>query len=147
LNRSWSVTADVEVPEGGANGMVVTHGGLVGGYGLYFRDGKPTFVYNYLSLDRPTIAATEPLAAGKVELKVDFDYHGAKGEVGKGATVVMSANGKEIARGELDKTIPNQISLGEGLDVGMDVGSAVDFTYKPPFAFTGRIDKVVVQLR
>ncbi len=147
LNKSWTVTADIEVPEGGAEGMVVTQGGLVGGYGLYVRDGKPNFVYNYLALDRPTITGKNPLPTGKVKLEVDFDYHGAAGEMGKGATVTMKVNGNEVAKGELEKTIPIQISLGEGLDIGMDVGSAVDFTYKPPFAFTGAIESVTVALR
>jgi arylsulfatase len=147
LNRSWTLTADIEVPEGGADGMIATHGGLVGGYGLYLREGKPTFVYNYLSLDRPTITAPDPLPTGKVKLEVAFDYHGAQGEIGKAATVTMKVNGAEVAKGELDKTIPIQISLGEGFDVGMDVGSAVDFTYQPPFPFTGAIDQVSIALR
>ena len=85
--------------------------------------------------------------AGRATVEVDFDYHGAAGEMGKGATVTLKVNGAEVARGELDKTIPIQISLGEGLDVGMDVGSAVDFTYRPPFAFTGDIERVTVALR
>jgi arylsulfatase len=147
LNKSWTITADIEVPEGGADGMIVTQGGLVGGYGLYVRAGKPTFVYNYLALNRPTIAGADPLPAGKVKLEVDFAYHGAAGEVGKGATVTMKVNGAEVATAELEKTIPIQIALGEGLDVGMDIGSAVDFTYRPPFPFTGSIDSVTVALR
>ena len=125
----------------------MTHGGLVGGYGLYLRDGRPTFVYNYLALDRPTIAGADPLPAGKVKLEVDFAYHGAEGEVGAGATVTLKVNGAEVAKGELEKTIPIQISLGEGLDVGMDVGSAVDFTYQPPFPFSGSIESVTVAMR
>lgn len=147
LNKSWAITAEIDVPEGGANGMVVTQGGLVGGYGLYVREGKPVFVYNYLSLDRPTLAGADPLPVGKVRLGVDFDYHGAPGEIGKGATVTMKVNDVEVAREELARTIPVQISLGEGLDVGMDVGSAVDFTYQPPFPFTGGIEAVTVDLR
>jgi hypothetical protein len=66
LNKSWTLTADIEVPEDGAEGMFATHGGLVGGYGLYVRDGKPTFVYNCLVLDRFTFAGKEPLPKGKV---------------------------------------------------------------------------------
>jgi arylsulfatase len=147
LNKSWTLSAEVEVPEGGADGMIVTQGGLVGGYGLYLREGKPTFVYNYLALDRPTIAAPDPLPVGKSTVEVDFAYHGAAGEIGKGATVTLKVNGSEVAKGELERTIPIQISLGEGLDVGMDVGSAVDFTYAPPFAFTGTIDQVTVALQ
>jgi hypothetical protein len=69
LHKSWTLTADIEVPEAGAGGMNATHGGLVGGYGLYVRDGKPTFVYNYLALDRFTFAGKEPLPKGKVQLK------------------------------------------------------------------------------
>jgi arylsulfatase len=146
LNKSWTLIADLEVPESGAEGMIATHGGLVGGYGLYVQDGKPAFVYNFLSLDRTTIAGTDPLPAGKVKLEVDFVYHGAPGEIGKAATVALKVNGAEAAKGELPRTIPVQISLGEGFDVGMDVGSAVDFSYAPPFAFTGGIEKVTVAL-
>jgi arylsulfatase len=147
LNKSWTLTADIEVPEAGVEGMIVTHGGLEGGYGLYVRDGRPTFVYNYLAMERYTTAATTPLPKGKVQLKVDFTYSGRAGELGKSATVTMTVNGDKVAEGQLPKTIPVQMSIGEGLDVGEDIGSAVDFTYKPPFAFTGRIEKVTIDLR
>ena len=147
LNKSWTITANVEIPESGADGMIVTQGGLVGGYGLYVQEGKPTFVYNYLALDRITIAGNEPLRAGNVEIVVEFDYQGAAGEVGKGAMVTLKVNGTAVASGEIEKTIPIQMSLGEGLDIGMDVGSAVDFTYQLPFAFSGSIESVTVALR
>jgi len=147
LNKSWSLTADIQVPERGVEGMIVTHGGLEGGYGLYVRDGKPTFTYNYLSLERYTVAATAPLPTGKVQVNVDFAYNGKAGELGKGATVTMTVNGNRVAEGQLPKTIPLQISIGEGLDIGEDVGSAVDFTYKPPFRFTGAIEQVVIDLK
>ncbi|MDM0108156.1 arylsulfatase [Variovorax sp. J22R24] len=143
-NKSWTITADIEVPEGKAEGMIVTHGGLEGGYGLYLREGKPTFVYNYLSIDRPTFTAKNPLPKGRNKLVVAFKYDG--GGMGKGGTFTMSANGRKIAEGRLERTIPIQFSLGEGLDVGMDIGSPIDFTYKMPFAFTGTIDKVTVEL-
>ncbi len=125
--------------------MVVTHGGLEGGYGLYLRDNKPTFVYNFLSIDRPTFTAKDPLPKGKTKLVVDFAYDG--GGMGKGGKITMSANGKTIAEGRLEKTIPMQFSLGEGLDVGCDIGSPIDFTYEMPFAFTGKIDKVTIELK
>jgi hypothetical protein len=144
LNKSWTITAEIEVPDGPLEGMIVTHGGLVGGYGLYVREGKPTFVYNYLSEDRATFTGRDRLPEGKVQLKVDFAYDG--GGRGKGGRLTMSVNGTRVAEGRLEKTIPLQISLGEGLDVGMDVGSPVDFTYKLPFAFTGKIDKVTIAL-
>jgi len=147
LNKSWTLTADIEVPEAGAEGVIATHGGLVGGYGLYVRDGKPTFVYNYLALDRFTFTGREPLPRGKVQLKVDFTYNGKAGELGKDAGVTMTVNGSKVAEGRLPHTIPIQISLGEGFDLGLDSGSAVDFTYKPPFRFTGKIEKVTVDLK
>jgi arylsulfatase len=147
LNKSWTLTADIEVPDGGVEGMIATHGGLPGGYGLYVRDGKPAFVYNYLSVDRYTFAGEQALPKGKVQLRVDFAYEGKLGELGKSATVTMSVNGAKVAEGQLPKTIPLQISLGEGFDVGMDVGSPVDFTYKLPFKFTGQIEKVTVDLK
>jgi len=144
LNKSWTITADIEVPKGKAEGMIVTHGGLEGGYGLYLRDGKPTFVYNFLSQERTTVAATQPLPPGKTKLVVDFRYDG--GGVGKGGTLTLSANGKTLAKGRLERTVPAQFSLGEGLDIGMDIGSPIDFTYELPFAYTGTIKQVQIRL-
>ena len=95
----------------------------------------------------PPPAGIDPLPPGKVQLQLDFDYKGAAGELGKGATVKLSVNGTEVAEGEVPSTIPINISIGEGFDVGEDVGSAVDFTYTPPFSLTGGIDKVTVALR
>ena len=146
LNKSWTITAEVEVPEK-AEGMIVTQGGLEGGYGLYLREGKPTFVYNYLSLERPTIVAKERVPAGKAKIVADFVYDGKKGERGKGGAITISVNGKEVAEGKLPRTAPIMLSLGEGLDIGEDVGSPVDFTYKLPFKFSGKIEKVTVELK
>ena len=111
------------------------------------RNGKLTFVYNNLALERFTFAGREPLPKGKAQLKVDFAYKGGAEERGKGAVVTMLVNGAKVAAGELPRTIPLQISLGEGMDIGEDVGSAVDFTYKLPFTFTGTIDKVMIELK
>ena len=144
LNKSWTITADIELPEGGGNGMIVTEGGLEGGIGLYLRDGRPTFVYNFLSLERPTFAGKDPLPKGKSQVAVKFDYDG--GGAGKGATVTLLVNGEKVAGGRLERTVPAQFSLGEGFDVGMDYGSAVDFTYQLPFEFTGTIEEVRVEL-
>ncbi|GAA6767280.1 arylsulfatase [Flavobacterium sp. CGRL1] len=146
LNKSWSITADLDIPENGAEGMIVTHGGLVGGYGLYVQNGKPSFVYNNLALERPTLTAKDALPKGKVKLVVDFKYEGKEKELGKGAAVTMYVNGKKVGEEHLDRTIPIQISLNEGLDIGMDAGSPVDFNYKLPFEFTGKIEKVTYNL-
>jgi arylsulfatase len=147
LNKSWTITADLEIPASGAEGMIVTHGGIVGGYGLYLRQGKPTFIYNYLSLDRTTVAAASPLPPGKVRLEMAFGYQGGPQELGKAATVTLTVNGKKVAEGQVPRTIPATIGIGEGMDIGEDVGSAVDFTYQPPFAFTGTIDRVTFDLK
>jgi hypothetical protein len=125
--------------------MIVTHGGLEGGYGLYLRDSRPTFVYNFLSMERPTFTSKDALPKGKTQLVVDFVYDG--GGMGKGGKITMTANGKKIAEGRLERTIPIQFSLGEGLDIGRDIGSPVDFTYKLPFEFTGKTEKVTIELK
>jgi arylsulfatase len=143
-NRSWTITAEIDVPANDANGMIVTHGGLEGGYGLYLRNGKPVFVYNFLSIERTTFTSETPLSAGKATLVVDFRYDG--GGMGKGGEFTVKANGKTIAGGRVERTIPIQFSLGEGLDVGTDVGSPIDFTYTLPFTYTGTIDKVTIVL-
>lgn len=143
LNKSWTITANIEVPDGGS-GMIVTEGGMEGGFGLYLRDGKPTFVYNFLGRDRPTFAAKDPLPKGPTKLVVNFAYDG--GGRGKGGTVTMTANGNKIAEGRLEKTVPIQFAVGEGMDIGLDSGSAVDFTYQLPFKFTGTVEKVEFEL-
>jgi hypothetical protein len=109
-NKSWTITADIELTDDKTSGMVVTHGGLEGGYGLYLRDNKPTFVYNFLSIDRTTFTAKDPLPKGKSKLVVDFAYDG--GGMGKGGKITLSANGKKIAEGRLEKTIPHPVLVG-----------------------------------
>jgi len=144
-NKSWTITAEIDVPAENANGMIVTHGGLEGGYGLYLRDGVPTFVYNYLSIDRPTFTGRDRVPTGKTIIAIQFTYDG--GGMGKGGEITMKINGKQVAGGRMERTIPIQFSLGEGLDIGMDIGSPVDFTYELPFAFTGTIDHVTIDLK
>jgi arylsulfatase len=146
LNKSFSVTAELDIPEQGAEGMVMNHGGLTGGYGIYLREGKAHLVYNMLAIERFTITS-DPLPKGKVTLVADFVYDGKPGERGKPAMVTLTANGKPVGAGKLPRTIPLQFSLGEGIDIGMDLGSAIDFTYQLPFAFTGKIEKVTIELK
>jgi arylsulfatase len=130
----------------GAEGIVVTQGGLTGGYGLYMRDGKAHFVYNLLAMDLFTITS-DPLPKGKVTLMVDFAYAGKPGEFGKGALVTILVNGQKTGEGKLPRTIPNKFALGEGLDIGTDLGSAVDSSYKVPFTFTGKVERVTFDLK
>ncbi len=143
-NKSWSVTAEVEV-KADTSGMIVTHGGLFGGYALYLEKGKPVFHYNYVDVAHYEVAATDALAAGKHTIKMDFAYDG--GGIGKGGTATLSVDGKEVANGKIEKTIPIRIALDEGLDVGEDTGTPVTLKYDVPFKFTGKIHKVTVELK
>jgi arylsulfatase len=144
LNKSWQITAQVDVDDAQAEGMIITQGGSEGGYGLYLRGGKPTFVYNFLGVERPTFTSDTAVPKGKSTIVVDFKYDG--GGMGKGGTLTLSVGGKQVAQGRLERTVPIQFSIGEGLDIGMDTGSAVDWTYKLPFRFGGRIDEVAVEV-
>jgi arylsulfatase len=146
LNKSWTITAEVEIPAGGAEGMIYTHGGLTGGLGLYVKDGRAHFAYNMLAIDR-YLVSSEPLPKGKVALQVRFQYEGQPGQLGKGGAVTLLANGQTVGEGKLPKTVPLQFSLGEGVDVGRDSGSAVSDQYQLPFEFTGKIEKVTVDLK
>ncbi|WP_313458156.1 arylsulfatase [Stenotrophomonas sp.] len=143
LNKSWKITAQVEVPAD-AEGMIITQGGSEGGYGLYFKDGKPAFVYNFLGQERPVFSAEKALPPGKAHIEVRFDYDG--GGMGKGGKVTLTVDGTTVASGRLERTVPIQFSIGEGLDIGLDTGSAVDWNYTLPFRFTGTIDHVDVEI-
>ena len=144
-NRSFSIKADLEVPAKGADGMIITQGGLFGGWALYLEKGKPTFHYNTVNLYHYTIASPQELAPGKHTLVFDFKYDG--GGVGKGGTGTLSADGKQIAQGKIERTVPIRYSLDEGLDVGEDTGTPVNLTYDVPYKFTGKIDKVTIDLK
>jgi len=144
-NRSWELKADVEIPEGGADGLLFTQGGRFNGIGLYVHEGKPVFLYNFLGLDRTRIAGPSRLTAGKHNINVKFDYTG--GGPGKPADVTLLVDGKQMGRERIEKTIPIRISLDETLDIGEDTGTPVSEDYKVPFKFTGEIEKVTVELK
>lgn len=143
-NKSWSITAEVDV-KADTSGMIVTHGGLFGGYALYLDKGKPVFHYNFVGVAHDEVAGKEALAAGKHTLKMDFAYDG--GGIGKGGTAAISVDGAEIAKGRVEKTIPIRIALDETLDIGEDCGTPVNLNYDVPFKFTGKIEKVVIDLK
>lgn len=143
-NISWSMMADVEV-KSGDNGMILTQGGLFAGYALYLKRGVPVFHYNFLNLKQYDIASPQALSPGKHTLVVDFAYDG--GGMGKGGTATLSVDGKQVASGKIDKTVPIRFSADETLDVGEDTGTPVDLSYDVPFRFTGKIDKVVINIK
>ncbi|MCX5851562.1 MAG: arylsulfatase [Deltaproteobacteria bacterium] len=143
-NKSFRITAEVVVPEGGGQGVIVTQGGLAGGWALLFRDGKPVFQYNTLNLAYFTIAAKDALKPGKHTIAFDFKYDG--GGFGKGGNGALSVDGTTVAEGRIAATVPLRFTLDETFDVGEDTGTPVSEDYDVPFAFTGEIRKVVVKL-
>jgi arylsulfatase len=145
LGRSFTITANIEVPKGGGNGMLVTEGGHFGGYGLYLVAGKPVFTYNLLALKNYKWQGKDALAEGKHTVVFDFVYDGPG--FGKGATGVMTVDGKEVARQQIPNSIPFIMTLDETFDVGVDTRTGLDDKdYKLPFRFNGSIDKLTVQL-
>lgn len=144
-NRSFSVVAEVENPGGNAEGVLVTLGGETGGYTLLVQDGKPTFHYNFLGLERYTIASSQPLPAGPSTISFDFAYDG--GGMGKGGTGTLTINGSKVGEGRIERTQPVVFSTDDTFDVGEDWGTPVSPTYAPPFKFTGKLKKVTVETR
>ena len=147
LNRSYTITAEIEVPQGGANGVLVTQGGRFSGWGLYLKDGKPTFTMNLLDVERPKWQAADALPAGKHTLEFDWKMD-AKGEpLGRGGTGTLTVDGKQVAQKSLPHTQPLIWAWDETFDVGYDTGTSVDDAdYQVPFAFTGALGKITVDL-
>jgi arylsulfatase A-like enzyme len=144
-NRSHTITAEVEIPEGGANGVILAQAGRFGGWSFYLKDGKPTYTYNWLGLQRYTVAAKQPLPAGKATIRFEFAYDG--GGVGKGGMGTLFVNGKNVATGRIEHTQCCAFSGDEGADVGADEGTPVTEDYKVPFKFTGKIAGVTIELK
>ena len=146
LNKSYTITADVEVPQGGGEGMLVTLGGRFGGYGLYLLKGKPVFTYNLLDLERFRWEDQEVLAPGKHTVVFDFKYDGPG--FGKGGSGMLSVDGKQVASKTIPHTIPFLMSIDETFDIGIDLRTPVDDNdYQVPFAFNGTINKLTINLK
>ena len=153
LGKSYTITAEVTIPEGGAEGMIVTDGGRFGGYGLFLSKGelgigrgKPVFLYNLLDLKRTTWEGPE-LGAGKHTIVFDFKSDGPG--LGKGGTGVLYVDGKEVARNSMEHTTPITFPEDETFDIGQDTRTGVamiEYRYDPPFKFTGTIDKLTFRL-
>ena len=145
-NRSFSITADVEIPQGGANGVILAQAGRFGGWSLYLKDGKPTYCYNFLGLQQYKVSAPQALAAGKATVRMNFDYDG--GGVGKGGTATLLVNGKKVASGRIERTQGMIFSADETAGVGLDDATPVTTDYKErDNAFTGKILKVTVDVK
>jgi len=145
LNKSYTITADVEIPQGGAEGMLVTLGGRFGGYGFYLLKGKPVFLYNFLDLERFRWDGQQALAPGKHTLVFDFKYDGPG--FGKGGTGVLRVDDKDVATRKVPHTIPFLMAIDETFDVGVDTRTPVDDKeYQVPFRFTGKLNKLTFKL-
>ena len=153
LDKSYTITAEIEIPQGGAEGMIVTEGGRFGGYGLFLskgvagiRRGKPVFLYNLLNLKRTTWSGPA-LSAGKHTIVFDFKSDGPG--LGKGGTGVLSVDGKEVARNSMEHTTPITFPEDETFDIGQDTRTGVamlEYRYDVPFKFTGKINKLTFKL-
>ena len=144
-NTSFDLTAELVIPEAGAEGVVVCQGGNMAGWSLYVRDNKPVYFYNWMGHELYAVESTAQLPTGPVTLKFTFDYDG--GGLGKGGTAHLSVNGKPVAAGRIEKTVPFIFSMsGETFDVGEDTGAPVG-PYAHGFPFTGTIQKIEIELR
>jgi len=156
LNASYTYKAEVEIPQDGAEGMLITAGGRFGGYGFYLLKGKPVFTWNLVDLKRVKWEAPDVLAPGKHTLEFDFKYDGlgmgtlafnSMSGIGRSGTGVLRVDGKEVARQKMEHTIPLILQWDENLDVGSDTGTPVDDgDYQVPFAFTGKINKITLTI-
>jgi len=146
-NRSKSITAEIEIPAAGANGTILAQGGRFGGWSLYVKNGVPAYDYNFLGLQRTSIASTKPLATGKATIRFDFAYDG--GGPAKGGTGTLSVNGEKVGEGRIAQTQAGMFSADETADVGIDLGTPVveAIGSEAKSRFTGRIEKVTVQVK
>jgi arylsulfatase A-like enzyme len=147
-NRSWTIGAEVTIPENGASGVLATIGGNFGGWVLMLQDSKPEFIYALSNQPEHKfrIVSDQAIPAGNHAIRVSFKYDG--GGIGKGATGTLFVDGKQVAQGKIPQTIAVRVSLDETFDVGEDTGTPVvqDYADKMPFAFTGTLKKFVVVL-
>jgi arylsulfatase len=145
LNRSYTITAQLEVPSGGAEGVLVTDGGRFAGYGFYVLKGRPVFTWNLVGLERVKWQGKQPLAPGQHTLVFDWKYDGPG--FGKGGTGTLTVDGNVADRHPMPKSLPIAVAWDETFNVGQDTGTSVDDAdYRVPFPFTGKIQKLTVQL-
>ncbi|HET19185.1 MAG TPA: arylsulfatase, partial [Chromatiales bacterium] len=147
-NKSKTITAEIEIPEGtAANGTIIVQGGRFGGWSLYVKDGVPAYDYNFLGLERTTIAGKEQLKPGKATIRFEFAYDG--GGFGKGGKATLYVNDKQVAEGRIERTQPMIFSADETTDVGIDLATPVveAIGAEAKSRFTGHIPKVTVEVK
>ena len=156
LNSSYTITADIDVPQGGAEGVILTSGGRFAGYGFYLLNGKPVFLWNLVDLKRIKWEGPEALAPGKHSVEFDFQYDGLgvgtlafnnMGGLARGGTGTLKVDGKAVQTITMKRTLPMILQWDESFDIGSDTLTGVnDADYKPPFPFTGKLNKLTIKV-
>ena len=156
LNSSYTITADIEIPKGGAEGMLLTSGGRFAGYGFYLLESKPVFLWNLIDLKRIKWESPDALAPGRHTIEFDFKYDGLgvgtlafnnMSGLGRPGTGTLKVDGKEVQTIEMKKTLPMILQWDESFDIGSDTLTGVnDADYKPPFPFTGKLNKLTIKV-
>ena len=140
----FSVTAEVEVGQTGADGVLAAIGGIISGWSLYVKDGKPTFYYNFFEVEHAKVQSSEALSPGKATIRAEFTP--VEPGPGKPADVRLLVNDKEVGKGRVTRTVPFRYGV-EPFDIGMDTVSAVSEEYKAPFPYQGRINQVTIEVK
>jgi arylsulfatase A-like enzyme len=144
-NKSYAVTAELEVPKSGAEGVIITQGGNIGGWSLYAKGGKLKYCYNLLGVKYFYVEADSALPAGEHQVRMEFAYDG--GGLGKGGTASLFVDGKKVGAGKVDATAPMIFSCDDGCDVGMDTGAPVSEDYESHGSeFSGRVKGVQIAI-
>ena len=144
-NKSFAITAAITVPEGGAEGVILACGGIVGGFSLYAKGGRLRYCYNFLGLTHTFVEGTEVIPAGTHQVRMEFAYDG--GGLAKGGTVSLYTDGRKVGEGRVERTQPFAYSADETVDVGVEAGSPVSPDYGPSGnAFNGEIDWVELDI-
>src|SRR5436305_4501897 len=156
LDASYTITADIEVPEGGAEGMILTSGGRFGGYGFYLLKGKPVFLWNMVDLKRVKWEGPDALAPGKRTVEFDFKYDGlglgtlafnTMSGLGRPGSGTLKVDGKEVQTITMPHTLPMILHWDESFDIGSDTLTGVnDEDYQPPFPLTAKLDKLTIKV-
>ncbi len=142
-NHSHTITAHVDIPPGGANGVLMADGGLNGGFSLFLKDGKPTYTYNFFRRQITTITAPAALPPGTAKIVLQFDYDG--GGHGKGATATLYVNDAKVGQARVPETVSMAFSFEDTFDIGEDSASPVG-DYQSPFRFTGGLQRVDLEI-
>ena len=156
LDASYTITADIEVPEGGAEGMILTSGGRFGGYGFYLLQGKPVFLWNLVDLERIKWESPEALSPGRHLVEFDFKYDGIGvgtlaynnfSGLGRPGTGTLKVDGKTVDTKPMPKTLPMILQWDESFDIGSDTLTGVnDADYQPPFPLTAKFNKLTIKV-